>query len=91
MLVLARKLHQSILVGDTIRITVLEVRDGQVRLGIDAPREMSVVRGEVLQAAVEANREAAARSMNGQNGVKGLVRSLLSPGEGVLWPGRECV
>lgn len=58
MLVLARKLHQSILIGDTIRITVLEVRDGQVRLGIDAPRGVSVLREEIIQDAAAANRQA---------------------------------
>ncbi len=58
MLVLARKLHQSILIGDTIRITVLEVRDGQVRLGIDAPRGIRVLREEVVEAAATSNLEA---------------------------------
>ncbi|MEW6397737.1 MAG: carbon storage regulator CsrA [Bacillota bacterium] len=58
MLVLARKLHQSILIGDTIRVTVLEVRDGQVRLGIDAPRGISVLREEILHVAAASNREA---------------------------------
>ena len=60
MLVLARKLHQSILIGDTVRITVLEVRDGQVRLGIDAPREVSILREEAVHAAAASNRKACA-------------------------------
>ena len=64
MLVLARKLHQSILIGDTIRITVLEVRDGQVRLGIDAPRGVSILREEIVQAAAASNREACLAQMS---------------------------
>jgi carbon storage regulator len=61
-LVLARKLHQSILIGDTIRITVLEVRDGQVRLGIDAPESVPVWREEVMREVVACNRAAVSAS-----------------------------
>lgn len=60
MLVLARKLHQSVIIGDTIRITVLEVRDGQVRLGIDAPRDVFVLREEIMHAVAASNRDACA-------------------------------
>lgn len=47
MLVLTRKVHQSIMIGDEIEIVVLEVRGEQVRLGIRAPKEVSVHRQEV--------------------------------------------
>jgi len=47
MLVLTRCLDQSIKIGDDIEITVVEVRGGQVRLGIQAPRETAVHRKEV--------------------------------------------
>jgi carbon storage regulator len=47
MLVLTRKVHQSIMIGDDIEIVVLEVRGEQVRLGIRAPKTVTVHRQEV--------------------------------------------
>ena len=49
MLVLTRKPDQSIMIGDEIEITVLEVRGEQVRLGIRAPRTVAVHRKEVFE------------------------------------------
>jgi carbon storage regulator len=48
MLVLTRKLMERLYIGDDICITVVRVEGGQVRLGIDAPRHIRVVRGELL-------------------------------------------
>jgi len=48
MLVLTRKLMEKLFIGDDICITVVRLEGGQVRLGIDAPREVSVVRAELL-------------------------------------------
>jgi carbon storage regulator len=47
MLVLSRKTGQEIVIGDNIRITVVAVRGEQVRLGIEAPRDVAVDRQEV--------------------------------------------
>lgn len=47
MLVLTRKSKQSIMIGDEIEITVLSVSGDKVRLGIQAPRDISVFRREV--------------------------------------------
>jgi len=47
MLVLTRKTNQSIMIGDEIEVTVLAVSKDKIRLGIDAPREISVFRKEV--------------------------------------------
>ena len=47
MLVLTRKLNQEILIGDNVKITVLKVKGNTVRLGIEAPREVRIVRGEL--------------------------------------------
>ncbi len=51
MLVLTRKTDQEIVIADNIRVKVLEVRGNQVRLGIVAPKEISVHRAEVQVAA----------------------------------------
>lgn len=55
MLVLKRQLHQSITIGDDIKITVVEIQEGAVRLGIAAPREIPVHREEVRDAIRDAN------------------------------------
>lgn len=61
MLVLTRKLDEDIRLGDQIVVRVLAVRDGQVKLGIEAPREMRVLRGELYEA-VQRQNEAAAHA-----------------------------
>ena len=48
MLVLSRKQHQSLVIGENIKITVLELKGNQVRIGIDAPESISVHREEIL-------------------------------------------
>lgn len=47
MLVLTRKLMEKLYIGDEICVTVVRLEGGQVRLGIDAPREIAVVRAEL--------------------------------------------
>ncbi len=59
MLVLSRKVNQAIMVGDNVRIVVVSVDRDQVKLGIDAPREIPVHRSEVFDEIQRANREAA--------------------------------
>lgn len=60
MLVLTRKIDQSIIIGDDIRITIVDVRGDQVKVGIDAPRSIPVHREEVYREIQEENRRAAA-------------------------------
>ncbi len=50
MLVLSRKKDEKIIIGDQIKIMVIEIRGDKVRLGIDAPKEVSVHRQEVYEA-----------------------------------------
>ena len=47
MLVLSRKSSESIHIGDSVVVTVLEVRDNKVRIGIDAPKEIHILRSEL--------------------------------------------
>jgi carbon storage regulator len=49
MLVLTRRRRQSILIGDNIRITIVDAGRGNVRVGVEAPRELNVDREEVRQ------------------------------------------
>ena len=49
MLVLTRKLMEKLYIGNDVCVTVVRLEGGQVRLGIDAPREVAVVRAELLE------------------------------------------
>lgn len=60
MLVLTRKVNQSIVIGDAIEIVVLEVRGEQVRIGIRAPKTIAVHRKEVYEQIRQENLDAAA-------------------------------
>ena len=50
MLILTRKKNEAIRINDSITIVVVEIRDDKVRLGIEAPKEVAVHRGEVYDA-----------------------------------------
>jgi carbon storage regulator len=58
MLVLTRKAGEGIIIGDDIRITVIELKGGGVRIGIDAPRTTKVHRQEVFDRIKQENQEA---------------------------------
>ncbi|CUX71866.1 carbon storage regulator [Clostridium sp. C105KSO15] len=63
MLILQRKKEQSLNIGDNISITVLEIGNDWVKLAIDAPRDVSILRTELIEAA-SANQEAASISLS---------------------------
>ena len=48
MLILTRRVGETLTIGDNIEVTVLEVRGGQVRIGVNAPRDVVVNRKEIL-------------------------------------------
>ncbi len=58
MLVLTRKIDQSIVIGDNIKIIIVDVRGDQVKLGIEAPKDVSVHREEVYEDIQQENRRA---------------------------------
>jgi carbon storage regulator len=55
MLVLTRKLGEQIAIGDDIRITVLEIKGSQAKLGIEAPRSLGIYRNEVYEKIITEN------------------------------------
>jgi len=59
MLVLSRQKNQTIMIGDNIEITVVDIRGDKVRLGITAPAKIPVHRKEVYDAIKQENKEAA--------------------------------
>ena len=62
MLVLARKINDTVIIGDDIEVVVIDVKGDQVKLGVKAPRSLSVHRGEIYQEIQEQNEKAAASS-----------------------------
>ncbi|HET7274972.1 MAG TPA: carbon storage regulator CsrA [Longimicrobiaceae bacterium] len=60
MLILSRKPGDSILIGDGIRLVVIECDRKGVRLGIEAPAEVNILRGEIVNQIAEENRRAGA-------------------------------
>lgn len=79
MLVLTRRLLESVVIGDDIEVFILEIRGDRVRLGIRAPKDVPVHRREVYEEIQRSNIEAAA-----MEGAEGLER-LLEEG----FPGRD--
>ncbi len=59
MLVLTRKIGEGIVIGDDINITIVEMKGGSVRIGIDAPRDKKIYRQEVFDRIAAENRDAA--------------------------------
>jgi carbon storage regulator len=59
MLVLSRQRDETIMIGDDIEITVVDIRGDKVRLGVNAPKEISVHRKEVYEAIKKENKAAA--------------------------------
>lgn len=64
MLVVSRRAGESIVIGDNVTVSVLEVRGDVVRIGIDAPRSVAVHRQELLAQLAQSNQEAASPSDN---------------------------
>jgi len=63
MLVLTRKIGEGIVIGDDISITIVEMKGGTVRIGIDAPKEKKIYRQEVFDRIAKENRDAASWDM----------------------------
>lgn len=59
MLILSRKTNEKICIGENITLTIIEVRGDQVKIGVDAPKDVKVFRHEVFQAIQTENKAAA--------------------------------
>lgn len=64
MLVLTRKSNQTINIGNDIRIKIVEIGNGFVKLGIEAPKEMPIYREEVYEKLKQLNKEASRLDMD---------------------------
>lgn len=79
MLVLSRRLGESVVIGDDVVVTVLEVRGDVVRIGVDAPRSVQVRREELVAAVAEANQSAASSDRAGAAELSKLARRPVPP------------
>jgi carbon storage regulator len=73
MLVLSRRAGESVVIGEGVTVTILEVRGDVVRVGIDAPRSVAVHRAELLAELESSNQSAASPS---DDAVASLAESL---------------
>jgi len=73
MLILTRKKGESIIISDNIEIQIINIEDGKVKIGIEAPKEVSVFRSEVLENIKAANKE----SVVEENAMKKLSEKLI--------------
>lgn len=86
MLVLSRRAGESVVLGEDVTITILEVRGDVVRVGIDAPRSLKVHRAELLEDLQEENQRAASPS---EDVVASLARELGTDPDSGSGPGSD--
>ncbi|MDR2296027.1 MAG: carbon storage regulator [Clostridiales Family XIII bacterium] len=71
MLVISRKAGEKLRVGDSISFTILSVNGDKVAVGIDAPREIAILRGELVET-IESNLESSAQTLRTES-MRGLA------------------
>jgi carbon storage regulator len=73
MLVLSRRVGESVMIGDDVVVTVLDVRGEVVRLGVAAPRSVTVHREELLAEIARTNQDSASPTSDSVSGLKRAV------------------
>ena len=74
MLVLTRKLNESIMIGDEVEITVVDIKGDSIKLGIDAPKDIKVHRKEIFLAIQQENIDAAKASIERIGDIGGILK-----------------
>lgn len=77
MLVLSRKINQSIVIGDNIEIMLVDIRGDQIKLGINAPKNVKIFRKEVYEEVKSQNVEASKSSIEELNILSSFVKKKL--------------
>jgi len=71
MLILTRKPGESIFIGDAIKVTVVELKGNQIRIGVDAPKDLRIYREEIYLQILEENKQAATPTAD-QSGMESI-------------------
>lgn len=74
MLALARKINQSIIIGNDIEVTILEIKGDQIKIGINAPKSVPIYRKEIYMQIQDENKKAAGEAVD-VNALKNLFGS----------------
>ena len=72
MLILTRKPGESLYIGDTVKVTIVEIKGNQIRVGIEAPQELRIYREEIYMQILEENKSAAAIDLGPDSGLDAL-------------------
>lgn len=70
MLIITRKKGESLMIGDDIEIVISKIDDGSVKIGINAPKNISILRKELYEEVGKENKEATKISINVLNSIK---------------------
>ena len=73
MLVLSRKIGEGIVIGNDIVLKVVEVKGGNIRIGIDAPRDKNIYRQEVFDRIIEENKQASHWSIDDLDAISAQI------------------
>ncbi|MBL8021236.1 MAG: carbon storage regulator CsrA [Leptospirales bacterium] len=73
MLVLARRINESIMIGDDIEVVVVDIKGDQIKLGIRAPRSVSVHRAEIFKEIQDQNKKAVQSNPQSLDKLKNLL------------------
>lgn len=72
MLILSRKIDEKIQIGDNITLTIIDIHGEQVKIGVEAPKNIKVFRQEVFEAIQKENMAAAVEQSNNQVGISAV-------------------
>jgi carbon storage regulator len=74
MLILTRKPGESLFIGDEVKVTIIEIKGNQIRIGIDAPKDLRIYREEIYLQIIEENKAAAGFDED-ESGLEGFPAS----------------
>ena len=80
MLVLTRKFDEAIMIGDSVLVKVIAIQDGQVKVGIEAPKDVRILRREIFEEIHHSNVQAAKASKGAAMQAAKMLQKKVMPG-----------